>query len=72
MVDVLKLKAKMVEKGFTVASLANAIEIDKTTLYRRFADVGKTFTIGEIERIVLALDLTEQEAREIFFIQSVA
>lgn len=72
MVDVLKLKAKIVEKGFTVVSLANAIGIDKTTLYRRFSDNGKSFTIGEIEQIVLALELTEQEAREIFFIQNVA
>lgn len=72
MVDVLKLKAKIVEKRFTVASLADAIGVDKTTLYRRFSDNGKTFTIGEIEQIVLVLGLTEQEARDIFFVQNVA
>ena len=72
MVDVLKLKAKIVEKGFTVASLADAIGIDKTTLYRRFADEGKSFTIGEIGQIVAVLELTEQEVRVIFFVQNVA
>ena len=72
MVDVLKLKAKIVEKGFTVASLADAIGIDKTTLYRRFSDEGKSFTIGEIGQIVEVLELTEQEVREIFFVQNVA
>jgi len=72
MVDVLKLKAKIVEKGFTVSSLAYAIGIDQSTLYRRFADQGKSFTIGEIGQIVTVLELTEQEVREIFFVQNVA
>ena len=72
MVDIQRLKGKIIEKGFTVLTLSDQIGIDRTTLYRRFSDHGKSFTIGEIEQIVSVLHLTEQEAREIFFVQEVA
>lgn len=72
MVDVLKLKAKVIEKGFTIASLADAMTIDRTTLYRRIADNGNSFTIGELDKIVETLSLTEDEIKSIFFVSKVA
>lgn len=72
MVDVLRLKAKVLEKGFTIASLADAMQIDRTTLYRRIADEGKSFTIGELDKIVTTLSLTEEEVKCIFFVSKVA
>lgn len=72
MVDVKKLKIKILEKGFSISSLAKKIGMDKTTFYRRLNDNGNSFTIGEIQEIVNVLEISNDEARSIFFIQSVA
>ncbi len=63
--NVMKLKGKIREKGFTQEKLAKRINIDKSTLSRRLSD-GETFTIGEANRITCALELSEAEAVEIF------
>lgn len=72
MVNIKKLKGKIVEKGLTVAQLAVAIKIDPATLYRRLNDKGNSFTIGEVNRIVSELSLTTEEATNIFFDTNVA
>ena len=72
MVNVQKLKGKMVEQGFNISSFAEAIGVDKSTLYRRFDDGGQSFTIGEIERMAEVLVLTSEEIHSIFFTKSVA
>ena len=72
MIDVKKLKGKIVEKGYTVVALAQAIGCDRTTLYRRLSGDGASFTIGEIEKIAAKLDLSEDEAKDIFFASIVA
>lgn len=64
-VDVAKLKGKMVEKGFTVETLSAAIGIDRSTLYRKLEAIEK-FTIGEARKIKLVLELTNEEAVQIF------
>lgn len=63
--NVMKLKGKIREKGFTQEKLAKRINIDKSTLSRRLSD-GETFTIGEANKITCALGLSEAEAVEIF------
>ena len=72
MVNIKKLKGKIVEKGMTVAQLAGAMKIDPATLYRRLNNKGESFTIGEVNRIVAALSLTTEEATNIFFDTEVA
>lgn len=64
--NVLKLRGKMVEKGYSVESLATKLGIDKSTLYRKLDDCGK-FTVGEAQKIKESLDLTIEEATVIFF-----
>ena len=64
-VNVAKLRGKMVEKGFTVETLAVAIGIDRSTLYRKLDDIEK-FTIGEVLKIKKVLCLTDAEAIFIF------
>lgn len=64
-VDVAKLKGKMVEKGFTVETLSAAIGIDRSTLYRKLEAIEK-FTIGEARKIKVVLELTNEEAVQIF------
>lgn len=72
MVNVDKLKGKMVEKGFNVERLAKRIGMTRATLYRRMENDGEDITIAEADAICKALELTGQEASIIFFNQYVA
>lgn len=72
MVNVNKLKGLLVEKGLNVEFLAEKIDVDRSTLYRRLTENGSTFTIKEADKIVKVLDLTCEEATSIFFAQFVA
>lgn len=61
------LRGKMVEKGYTVESLAAELCMDRATLYRKLNDAEK-FTIGEAKRIKKILDLTDEDACIIFLL----
>ena len=63
--NILKLRGKIVEKGINVETLANNINIDRATLYRKLND-GERFTIGEALRIKDVLNLSVEEACSIF------
>lgn len=71
MVNINKLKGKIVEKGFTVSELADKIDLNKATLYRKINDNGENFTIKETEKIAIILNLTAKEINDIFFAQDV-
>ena len=60
-----KLKAKIVEKGMNVEALADAIGVDRSSLYRKLNNFEK-ITIGEAMKIKDALEMTEAEASDIF------
>lgn len=70
--NILKLKAAMVERGVNTADLADRIGINRATLYRKIAAQGEGFTIGEAEAITSALHLSAAESTAIFFGPSVA
>lgn len=72
MVNINKLKGKIVEKGMNISKLATKIDIDKSTLYRKIKNNGDDISIKEANLIVEALDLTIDEANAIFFNQFVA
>ena len=72
MVNVNKLKGKLVENGLNVEAVSNKIGMDKATFYRRLADNGESFTIGEADAISKVLNLTKDEVNNIFFAQYVA
>lgn len=61
-----KLKGKMAEKEINVESLAVAIDVDRSTMYRKL-DAGEKFTIGEAQRIKDFLELSDDDAASIFF-----
>jgi len=67
MVNINKLRGKMVEMCINAETLAGKIGVDKSTLYRKMNNGGDTFTIGEANRIVQILSLTADEAVAIFF-----
>lgn len=65
-VNILKLKGKIVEKGFTLSSFAQAIGMPYTTFFRRMEGDGLDFTIGEISAMSKTLELSGSESKEIF------
>lgn len=72
MVNINKLRGKIVEKGMSVEELAKRINMDKSTLYRKLGKSGDSFLIKEADKIVEALELDREEAINIFFAQYVA
>jgi DNA-binding phage protein len=71
-VNVAKFKAAIVERGTSVAELADAVGLSKSTLYRKINTGGDNFTIGEVLSITKALHLSADEGQQIFFAQNVA
>lgn len=72
MVNTNKLKGKIVENGLSVQQLAEIVNIDKATFYRKLQSNGETFLIREADAISKALHLTLDEVNAIFFAQYVA
>lgn len=72
MVNVYKLRGKIVEKALTIEELAKMIGADKSTIYRKLKGSGDNFSIKEADLIVKALELTREEATAIFFSQFIA
>lgn len=72
MVNVNKLKGKIVEKELTIEKLAERIGVDRSTLYRKIDSNGDGITIREADLICKELELTGKEASDIFFSQFVA
>ena len=60
-----KLKAKCVEKGMSIETLADKIGIHKSTFYRHMDN--STFTIKQVRLIIKYLSLNEEEIMSIFF-----
>lgn len=72
MVNVNKLKGRIIEKGFNIETLADAIGMDRSTFYRRLNNHGETFSIREANLICDRLGLNSDEAMSIFFTNFVA
>ena len=64
--NILKLRGKMVEKSYSVETLATVLKVDRATLYRKLNN-GEKFTVGEAQKIVKTLELTKEETHDIFF-----
>lgn len=74
MVNVNKLKAKIVENATSIEELAEKLNKNKSTLYRKInSGKGDDFTIGEIDGLIEALHINSPaEIASIFFAQVVA
>lgn len=66
MVNILKLKGKIVERNTTQENVAKLCGIDRTTFYRKMKKGGDDFTVGEIRSMVSGIPLTKDEAMDIF------
>lgn len=70
MVNVRKLKAKIVENGKTITEMSQVLGINPSTFYRKLKQ--NSFEIGEADVIVRELGLSVEDANAIFFSQIVA
>lgn len=71
MINVRKLKGKIVEKDMNISNLAKAISVNRSTLYRKL-NGQCPITIQDADLIAKELELTASEACAIFFSQFVA
>ena len=72
MINIQKLKGKIIEKGLSISELAEKININRATLYRKLRGNGENISIKEANLIVKELGLTVEEANSIFFENHVA
>lgn len=66
-VNIQKLKGKIVEHNKTQEMIADLISMDRSTFYRKMKADGETFSIKDAYEIAKAVPLSPQEAIEIFF-----
>ncbi|WP_277680400.1 helix-turn-helix domain-containing protein [Gracilibacillus dipsosauri] len=71
-VNINKLKGKMVENQLNVTLMAEKLGVDRSTMYRKLNNRGDYLTIREANLIVDILRLTSEEAMTIFFNKFVA
>lgn len=64
--DINKLLGKMVENGFNKTTFAKAIDMPYQTFIRKLEGGEKSFTLGEVQRMALALNCSEAEFKLIF------
>lgn len=72
MVNINRLKGKIVECGLNTSELAALIGIDRAILYRKFNADGESITIKEADLISKELNLSRDEVNAIFFSQFIA
>ena len=68
MINVNKLKGKIVENGLSVADVANAIGIGTASLYRKMNGKDETMYVKDTYAIGRLLKLTPDEMNAIFLL----
>lgn len=64
--DMAKLKGKIVERAMTQEEVAAKIGIDSSTFSRKMKAEGLSFTVEQMHKLVEILDISPQEAIQIF------
>ncbi len=72
MVNIKKLRGKMVECGINMEQMAKEIGVDKSTMYRKMNQEGDNISIKEASIMAKKLDLSYAEVNSIFFSLEVA
>ncbi len=67
MVNINKIKGRIVENGTSVENMAKYMGVAPSTIYRKLLNSGESFTIKEANDIAKFLDFTPDEATSIFF-----
>lgn len=67
MVNINKLRGKMVECGMNMEQMAEVIGVDKSTMYRKMNKNGNNISIKEASLMAQTLGLSYSEVNDIFF-----
>ena len=65
-VNIDKLRGKIAERGTTQEKVASQIPMNKSTFSRKMQSEGLEFSIGDMHQITEILQLSKEEAGEIF------
>lgn len=66
MMNTKKLKAAIIEQGYSMGQFAGIIDMNRSKFYRRLSRDGDTFTIAEVLSIKDKLNLTPKDVVDIF------
>ena len=66
-VNVDKIHGRIRELKTNVVEVAGKMGIDKSTLYRKLANNGAGLTVKDAQQLVDILQLTDEDALQIFF-----
>lgn len=72
MVDVALLNEVIKSSGKSKAEIANYIQMDESTFYRKMSRKGSTFTVEQACRITEILGIDANVAQDIFFARTLA
>lgn len=64
--NVSRLKELISEKGMTIETISKEIGMNPSTFYRKLKTNGNSFSIGEMHALQGLLNITAEEAVEIF------
>ena len=64
------LRGKLVEKNVRQEDLAQELGVDPSTFSRKMASDGEKFTVGQMQRMIEYLRLSEAEASAIFLVKN--
>ena len=65
--DIRRIRGLMIQHDFTQQKLAEKMEISLSTLSRKLCTGGGGFTLEELEKLKRLLNMTDEEAIDIFF-----
>lgn len=71
-VNVDKIHGRIRELKTNVVEVAGKMGVDKSTLYRKLANNGAGLTVKDAQQLVDILQLTDEDALQIFFAREVA
>ena len=67
MVHINMLKSKMIERGVNSEKLAEALDVNLQTYYRRLKNDGANLRISDVQKITKVLELNAEEFNAIFY-----
>lgn len=71
-INVSLLKQRLEAESISPDQLAKKMGIDRATFYRKLKAGGVKFTVGEVQKMMVALNLSDTDAIRIFFAETVA
>lgn len=67
MVNIIRLKGALQDKGITIEQASEALNINPATFYRRLNKQGEKFTVSEVGKLAEMLKMDSKTMQDIFF-----